>query len=164
MVVDGEVVDTFGAPGLVIAGALPRFDPSVIVDGRDPVRPGEATVVQQNAEDHGIDDRRRNRCRHPPRRQDDDAWSGSSPIGEGGSALGGATVIELTPLGMCEHWFDLQGSVVLDQRHRARRRRSGRALGASVAAACPLEPRARRPPSENSAETADEINDQIGSF
>ena len=98
MVVDGQVVDTFGAPGLVIADSLPRFDPSVILEGRDPVRSGEATVLQQNAEDHGvaIGDQIGVATRHGVKPI---TVVGITSIGEGGSAFGGATVIELDALG-----------------------------------------------------------------
>ena len=160
MVVDDEVVDTFGAPGLVIADALPRFDPSVIVDGRDPVRPGEATVLQQNAEDHGIGvgDEIGVVTRHGVKPI---TVVGITSIGEGGSAFGGATVIELTRSDV-ESWFDLQGrassiSVIADDGV------DPAALARSVGAVLPGSARAQTA-SANSAETADEINDQIGSF
>ena len=55
ILVEGEVVDTFGAPGLVIGSASEAFDPTENVAGRDPTGPGEASLLEQNAEDHGID-------------------------------------------------------------------------------------------------------------
>src|SRR5690349_3251240 len=40
MVVDGKVVDTMGAPPLVIGTPTPQFDPTEPVAGRQPVRAG----------------------------------------------------------------------------------------------------------------------------
>ena len=39
LVVDGEVVETFGAPGLVMADTDDRFDPTEIVEGQTRGRP-----------------------------------------------------------------------------------------------------------------------------
>jgi putative ABC transport system permease protein len=160
LVVDDEVVETFGAPGLVMADALPRFDPSVAVAGRDPVRSGEATVLEQNAEDHGIEigDRIGVVTRHGVMPI---TVVGITAIGDGGSAFGGATVIELTRSDV-ETWFDLEGrassiSVIAEDGV------DPAALARDVAAVLPPTARAQTA-SENSTETADEINDQIGAF
>jgi putative ABC transport system permease protein len=160
MVVDGEVVDTFGAPGLVVADATPQFDPSETVAGHDPTRPGEATVLEQNAEDNGIEvgDEIGVTTQLGVKRV---TVVGITRFGEGGSALGGTTLVELTRTEV-ERLFDLTGklssvSVIAD---------SGvdpAELSRRLDAALPGSARVQTA-SENAEESADEINDQIGAF
>jgi putative ABC transport system permease protein len=160
MVVDGEVVETFGAPGLVVSDGTPRFDPSETVAGHDPTRPGEATVLEQNAEDNGIEvgDEIGVTTQLGVKRV---TVVGITRFGEGGSALGGTTLVELTRT-QIERWFDLTGklssvSVIAD---------SGvdpAELSRRLDAALPGSARVQTA-SENAEESADEINDQIGAF
>ena len=160
IVVDGEPVETFGAPGLVVGDASEQFDPSDTVTGRDPERPGEAALLAQNAEDEGI--RIGDRIEVVTRR-------GSKPVtvvgtfefGEGGAALGGTTVVEV-PTPQVQDWFDLKGEVstisVIGEPDTDIATLSDR-----VDVVLPTGVRAQTA-QENADETADEINDQIGSF
>ena len=160
LVVDGEVVETFGAPGLVIADSAERFDPSEIVDGRDPQAPGEGTVFVANAEDNGIEIG--DRIGVVTRRGEKQVTvTGFVGYGEGGSSLGGATGVEL-PLDTLQRWFDQEGrvtsvSVIADPGV------SAGDLAARIDAALPNTVKVQTA-SENAEESADEINDQIGSF
>ena len=160
IVVDGEVVETFGAPGLVVADADPRFDPSETIAGRDPLRPGEIAVLEQNAEDNGIElgERIGVATRHGTEQA---TVVGIFAFGEGGSSVGGATVVEVTGPQL-ERWFDLGGrvssvSVIAEPGV------DPALLSARVDAALPELAKVQTA-SENAQETADEINDQIGSF
>ncbi len=160
IVVDGDVVDTFGAPGLVIAQPGERFDPSQTVAGHAPMRAGQASVLEQNAADHGIElgDRIGVATRHGVRHV---TVTGIFAFGEGGSSLGGATAVEL-PRAQVQRWFDLDGkvstvSVLAD---------SGvdpALLAERIKRAVPGNPKVQTA-AENASESADEINDQIGSF
>ncbi len=160
MVVDGEVVETFGAPGLVIADAAPRFDPSETVEGRDPTGPDEASVLEQNATDNGIEigDRIGVTTRHGIKHV---TVVGLIAFGEGGSALGGTTVVELDRARVAQ-WFDLEDklssiSVIADDGV------DPQILSDRIDAALPKAAKVQTA-SENAEESADEINDQIGSF
>src|SRR5690349_18325245 len=109
IVVDGEVVETHGAPGLVIADSAERFDPSEIVAGRDPRAFDEATVFADNAEDNGIEVG--DRIGVVTRRGEKQVTvTGFVGYGEGGSSLGGATGVEL-PLRTVQRWFDQEGRI-----------------------------------------------------
>ncbi len=88
---------------------------------------------------------------------------GTFDFGEGGSALGGTTVVVL-PRDQVQRWFDLEGEftsigVIADAGRRSGRSSRTRIVGGAARRA----PRSR-PPTENAEETAEEINDQIGSF
>jgi putative ABC transport system permease protein len=160
MVVDGEPVDTFGAPPLVVGDASEEFDPSDTVSGRDPDRPGEAAVLAQNAADEGIGlgDEIGVVTRRGVRPV---TVVGTFEFGEGGSALGGTTVVEV-PTTQVQDWFDLEGEVstisVIGEPGT-----DPKTLSADVGAVLPEGARAQTA-QENADETADEINDQIGSF
>jgi putative ABC transport system permease protein len=160
LVVDGEVVETQGAPGLVMADSDDRFDPSEVVEGRDPEAPFEATVFEGNAEDNGIEigDRIGVTTRQGEKQV---IVTGLIRFGEGGSSLGGTTGIEL-PREQVQEWFDLQGkvttvSVIADPGV------SPEALAERVDSVLPEGAKVQTA-SENAEESADEINDQIGSF
>ncbi len=160
IVVDGKVVETFGAPGLVIADSQPRFDPAETVAGRDPVRAGEVTILQQNAEDQGVQigDEIGVVTRHGTRPV---TVVGVFAIGEGGSAFGGATAIVMTRSEV-ERLFDLEGrassiSVIADEGT------DPTALARHLDAVLPDSARAQTA-TESADEDAAEINDQIGSF
>ena len=160
IVVDGEVVDTLGAPGLVIGwGGDERFDPTRISEGRPPQR-GEVSVLEQNAIDNGIEvgDTIGVVTRHGVR---DATVSGIFEFGEGGSALGGTTVVE-APTDEVREWFDLKGRAT--------------SIGVIATVGVPSEVLADRidtalggsakvqTASENAQESSDQVNDQIGSF
>ena len=160
LVVDGEVVETFGAPGLVVADASERFDPGEVVAGRDPRRSGEASLLEQNAADQGIEigDRIEVATRRGLKPV---TVVGTFAFGDGGSSLGGTTVVEL-PRRDVERWFGLEGrlssiSVIAEPGV------PGPELSDRVAAVLPSSARSQTA-DENAQETADEINDQIGSF
>ena len=160
LVVDGEVVETFGAPGLVMADTDDRFDPTEIVEGRDPRAAGEAAVFEGNADDNGIEigDRIGVTTRHGEKQV---TVTGLISFGNGGSSLGGATGIEL-PLEQVQRWFDLEGrvssvSVIADPGV------DPEALSERIDAALPETAKVQTA-TENAEETADEVNDQIGSF
>ena len=160
IVVDGEVVETFGAPGLVVGDASERFDPSEVVEGRDPERSGEASLLEQNAEDQGVEvgDRIGIATR---RGLSEVEVVGIIAFGEGGSSLGGTTVVELTTPEV-QRLFDRRGelssiSVIAEPAT------DGSALRDRVAEVMPPEVRVQTA-AENAEESAEEINDQIGSF
>ncbi|MET0957737.1 MAG: FtsX-like permease family protein [Solirubrobacterales bacterium] len=160
ILVEGEVVDTFGAPGLVIGSASEAFDPTENVAGRDPTGPGEASLLEQNAEDHGIDvgDRIGVATRHGVETV---TVVGVFAYGEGGSALGGTTAVELPPR-QVQRWFDLRGRVS-SINVIAEPGVEPAELSERVAAALPSSARSQTA-DENAEETANEINDQIGAF
>jgi putative ABC transport system permease protein len=160
LVIDGEVVDTFGAPGLVVAAASPRFEPSETVAGRRPRSSGEAALLEQNAQSEGIGigDRIGIATRKGMRPV---TVVGLFAFGAGGTSLGGTTVVEL-PRADVSRWFGLEGrlssiSVIAEPRIEADElsRRIERVLPSSARA---------QTADENADETADEINDQIGAF
>jgi putative ABC transport system permease protein len=160
LVVDGEPIDTFGAPGLVVGDASERFDPSTIVAGRDPAAPGEAAVIEQNVEDHGIAvgdaiEIETRRGLKPV------TIVGAFAFGEGGSSLGGTTVIEV-PVAQVQRWFDLEGEVS-SVSVIAEPGTDPAPLAERIEAVLPADARAQTA-TENAQESADEINDQIGSF
>ena len=160
LVVDGEVVETFGAPGLVMADTDDRFDPTEIVEGRDPRAAGEAAVFEGNADDNGIEVG--DRIGVTTRRGEKQVTvTGLISFGKGGSSLGGTTGIEL-PLEQMQRWFDLEGrvssvSVIADPGVVPED------LSERIAAALPQTAKVQTA-TENAEETADEVNDQIGSF
>jgi putative ABC transport system permease protein len=160
MIVDGEPVETFGAPPLVFSDAPDRFDPSTIVDGRDPSGPGEASILAVNAADHDISvgDTIGVATARGERQVE---VVGTFEFGDGGSSLGGATGVELTREQVWS-WFDLSGEytsigVIADEGV------APDALSDRVDAA--LGGDAKVQTADQSAdEAAAEINDQIGSF
>jgi putative ABC transport system permease protein len=160
LVVGGETVDTFGAPALVAGDASEQFDPSESVSGRDPERPGEAAVLAQNAEDQGIEvgDRIEVVTRRGLKPL---TVVGTFEFGEGGSALGGTTFVEV-PTAQVQRWFDLRGKVSTIS-VIAEPGTDPAAISERVGAVLPTGVRAQTA-EENAGETADEINDQIGSF
>jgi putative ABC transport system permease protein len=160
LVVDGEVVETFGAPGLVVADASEEFDPSETVAGRDPRAPREAGILEQNAEREGIEvgDRVGVATRRGVRPV---TIVGIFAFGEGGSSLGGTTVVEL-PRAEMQRWFGLEGrlssiSVIAEPGFQPAE------LAGRLTEALPSSARAQTA-DENAEESADEINDQIGAF
>ena len=160
IVVDGEPVSTFGAPPLVIAAGDESFDPTEIVDGHRPESPGQAMLLVDNADDHGISvgDEIGISTRSGERRVD---VVGTFEFGAGGSSLGGATVVEL-PRSDIWRWFDLGGRFTsigaiaddgVDPATLAARVEDALPAGLKVQTA-----------DENADEAAAEVNDQIGSF
>ena len=81
--------------------------------------------------------------------------------GEGGSALGGTTAVELPPR-QVQRWFDLRGRVS-SINVIAEPGVEPAELSERVAAALPSSARSQTA-DENAEETANEINDQIGAF
>ncbi len=160
LVVDGEVVETMGAPAFVSASGDPRFDPTEQTSGERPLAPGEINLLTQNAEDNGI--------------QIGDeigltTKSGVKPVtvvgtfdfGEGGAALGGTTAVTM-PIGQLRDWFRLEDEVS-SVSIAAAASVDPSDLSARVSEMLPAAARSQTA-SENAAESADEINDQIGSF
>jgi putative ABC transport system permease protein len=160
LVVDGEPVDTMGAPGFVSADSSDAFDPTTVVSGRDPRQPGEATLLEQNAIDNGLEigDRIGVVTRHG---ETSLTLVGTKRFGETGSSIGGTTVVGMYGPQM-QRLFDLEGevstiSVIADPGVDPDE------LAARVEGVLPAGARAQT--AEQSAdETASEVNDQIGSF
>jgi putative ABC transport system permease protein len=160
LIVDGEPMDTMGAPGFVMADSRDAFDATTTVGGRDPGRPGEATVLEQNAIDNGLEvgDRIAVATRHGKEAL---TLVGIERFGETGSAIGGTTVVGMYGPQM-QRLFDLEGrvstiSVIADPGVDAD------GLAARIEEVLPAGARAQT--AEQSAdETASEVNDQIGSF
>ncbi|MEO8091828.1 MAG: FtsX-like permease family protein [bacterium] len=159
LVVDGKTVETMGAPGLVLGASSERFDPSEIAAGRKPAADNEAALLSQNAEDNGIElgDRIGVTTRRGVARV---TVVGLFTFGEAGS-LGGTTAVEM-PAAQVQRLFDLRGrfssiSVIgelgVDPGELSRR----------IEAVLPGSARVQTG-EENAQESADEINDQIGSF
>ncbi len=159
LVVDGETIETMGAPGLVLGASSERFDPSEVVAGRKPVADNEAALLEQNAVDNGVElgDRIGVTTRRGVARV---TVVGLFAFGEAGS-LGGTTAVEM-PAAQVQRLFDLRGrfsgiSVIgepgVDPGELAER----------VEAVLPGSARAQTAEA-NAQESADEINDQIGSF
>ncbi len=160
LVVDGEPIDTLGAPGLVIADAGERFDPTEIVAGRAPGARAEAVLLDENAEDNGIElgDRVGVTTRTGLRTVE---VVGLASFGDSGSALGGTTVVVL-PLTDVERWFGLEGrlsSVSVIAGAGVTPGELAARLDAALAGAATVQTA-----EQNAEETAAEINDQIGSF
>lgn len=160
LVVDGETVDTFGAPGIITADSAAEFDPTEAIAGRDPQAPGEAAILEQNASDQGIElgDTIGITTRHGVQEVE---VVGLLGFGEGASSLGGTTYAELIPSEV-ERLFDLQGRVTAIS-VIAEPGVSPESLAARIQTALPGAPKVRTA-SESAQESADEINDQIGSF
>ena len=159
MIIDGEPVETFGAPPLVIAYAGERFSPATTAEGHPPEGPGEASILADNATDNGISIGDTIGVA-TARGEKQVEVVGTFEYGEGGSALGGTTAVVLTRDQMWR-WFDKQGEytsigVIADDGV------DPEVLSERVAAAVPGT---KVQTSDQSAdEAAEEINDQIGSF
>jgi putative ABC transport system permease protein len=160
LVVDGEVVDTQGAPSLVFGAAPERFSPVDPTAGRQPRTAGELSVLEQTAESQGLEvgDRVGLATRHGVRRFE---IVGRFAFGEGGSSLGGTSMV-IIPARQLQELWDSVGEVA-----------SIEAIASSGTAPEELARRVRRAlPSalkvqtgeQNAAESADEVNDQIGGF
>jgi len=160
MVVDGEPIETFGAPPLVIADSGERFDPSTTVEGRDPAGPGEAAILAENAADNGISVGDTIGVA-TARGEKQVEVVGTFEFGEGGSALGGTTMVELTR-DQVWRWFDRRGEftsigVIAGDGVDAD------LLSARIADALPGDAKVQTA-DQSADEAAEEINDQIGSF
>jgi putative ABC transport system permease protein len=160
LVVDGEVVETMGAPAFANADPSAAFDPTTVVAGRDPRRPGEATVLDENAADNGLQvgDRFGLVTRHGEVTL---KLVGTKQFGETGSAIGGATGVGLYPAEL-RRLFDLEGrvnsvSVIADPDV------SSEELAERVEVALPARLRAQTA-EQNAGESAEAVNDQIGAF
>ena len=160
MIVDGEPVETFGAPPLVVTDTAERFDPSVTVDGRDPAGPGEAAILADNAADNGISIGDTIGVA-TGRGEKQVEVVGTFEYGEGGSALGGTTIVALTR-DQLWRWFDQPGEytsigVIADDGV------DPQVLSDRISAALPGQAKVQTA-DQSADEAAEEINDQIGSF
>ncbi len=160
LVVDSEVVETMGAPAFVSAAGDPRFDPTEQTSGERPDAPGEINILAQNAEDNGVElgdeiGLTTNAGVKPV------TVVGTFDFGEGGAALGGTTAATM-PIDQIREWFGLDGEVSSISVAAAPSVDTND-LSARVSAVLPKGARSQTA-SENAAESADEINDQIGSF
>ena len=161
LVVDGEVIETMGAPAMVTAAGDERFDPTTTVSGRRPALPGEASLLRQNADDNGVE--LGDEIGLTTRRGTQQVKVvGLFDFGDGGSAaVGGATIAALTPRQL-QSLYRLErqvSSITVIAEDGV----SSDDLAARVAAVLP--PAARSQTSgDNAQETAEEVNDQIGSF
>lgn len=161
MVVDGEPVDTLGAPPLVLSHPGERFDPTTNVEGRDPMGPGEASVLAQNAEDHGIEVGDTIGVA-TARGEKPVEVVGTFDYGEGGSSLGGATAVTLTR-DQLWRWFDREGELTTIG-VIAEEGVDPAALSQRLKAALPSDDIEFETADQNAEEAAEEINDQIGAF
>jgi putative ABC transport system permease protein len=159
LVVDGKEIKTTGAPSLVFSTEPEPFDPTEVVDGRDPVNPGEIAVSKDQADHHGIDvgDRVQLETSHGAKAV---TVVGLVNFGGSGSAAGYGFTIA-TP-GDIARWYDQEGEVAQ----------------VSIAAASGVTPeelvrrlRARVPADvkvqtgqENADEQARDISNSINSF
>ncbi len=160
IVLDGEPVDTMGTPPLVFADSREEFDPTQIAEGRGTEAPGEATVLQQNAEDNGIEvgDRIGIATRNGEREV---TVVGLITYGEGGSSLGGTTAVALYRHDF-DRWFDFAGKasaidVIADEGT------DPGLLADRLEAELGKEAKIQTA-QENADESAEEINDSIGGF
>lgn len=160
MIVDGEPVETFGAPPLVISDTPERFDPTTNVEGHDPDGPGEASILAQNAADQGIEIGDTIGVA-TARGEKQVTVVGTFDYGKDGASLGGTTAIELTR-DQLWRWFDRRGEftsigVVAEDGVEAGvlAERISAELGGSVEV---------ETADQSAEEAAEEINDQIGSF
>jgi putative ABC transport system permease protein len=160
LVIDGEVVETAGAPSFVFGVSPDRFSPVSLLSGRQPRAPGELSVLQQTAERRDLDvgDRVGLATNHGVRRFD---VVGIFAFGEAGSSLGGTSMVIIPPRQLAA-LYDLRGEVSsveviaspgtppaeLAQRIRA-------ALPGSLTV---------QTAEQSAQEAADEVNDQIGAF
>ncbi len=160
VIVDGKALDTEGAPSLVVGYAPEPFNPTRLLEGREPLRRGEAAVLQQTAERAGlgVGDELRLATDRGVRRL---RVSGIIAFGSGGSSLGGATLV-VAPQRQVQRWFGMRGrvsgvDVVAD---------AGVAPGQLAEAIRAALPRGLKvqTAAESARESADEINSQIGGF
>src|SRR5581483_9312339 len=107
VIVDGKALDTGGAPSLVVGYAPEPFNPTRLLEGREPLRRGEAAVLQQTAERAGlgVGDELRLATDRGVRRL---RVSGIIAFGSGGSSLGGATLV-VAPQRQVQRWFGMRG-------------------------------------------------------
>ena len=160
LVVAGEVVDTQGAPSFVFGAAPERFSPVDPVRGRQPRAPGELSVLEQTADSQNLDvgDRVGLATRHGVRRFE---VVGVFAFGEGGSSLGGTSMVTI-PTQQVQELYDYDGEVVSIEAIAS----SGvapEALARRVRAALPSSLKVQTA-EQNAEESADEVNDQIGGF
>ena len=160
LVVDGEVVGTMGAPAFATADPSDEFDPTSVASGRDPMRPGEATVLDENATENGLQvgDHIGLVTRHG---EVSLTLVGTKRFGETGSAIGGATGVGMYAPQL-RRLFDLEGrvntvSVIADPEI------SSEDLAGRIETALPTGTRAQTA-EQNADETAKAVNDQIGAF
>ena len=107
LVVDGELIESQGAPALVFSNVDPRLNPSEAIEGRLPENPGEVAVIEDTA------DRADVTAGTPGVRLA--TATGTQPVEIVGvfrlgdvSSIGGATVV-LTTFGDAQRWFDREG-------------------------------------------------------
>jgi putative ABC transport system permease protein len=157
LVIDGEVVETMGAPAFVSGTSPEEFDPTELVSGRRPELPGEAALLDQNAQDQGVE--LGDEIGIATRR-------GIETVEVVGlvsfdAAVGGTTVVSV-PTRQLQSWFGLEGQVssidVL-----AEPGVSAGDLALRVDQVLPPSARAQTA-SENAAEASSEVNNQIGRF
>ena len=160
LVVDGEVVDTAGAPSFVFGTAPERFSPIEPLAGRQPRAPGELSVLEQTADRQNLDvgDRVGLATRQGVRRF---RVVGVFSFGEGGSSLGGTSMVTI-PSEQVQELYDYQGEVS-----------SIEAIASPGTAPEELSQRLRgvlpgslevQTAEQSAQESADEVNDQIGGF
>ena len=160
LVVDGEVVETAGAPSFVFGAAPDRFSPVELLAGRQPRAPGELSVLQQTADRQNLDpgERVALATNHGVRSFE---VVGVFAFGEGGSSLGGTSMVIIPPRQLAD-LYDLRGEVssveVIASPWTGPAKLSRR-----IRAALPGSLKVQT--AEQSAqEAADEVNDQIGGF
>lgn len=107
LVVDGELVESRGAPALVFSNVDSRLNPSEAIEGRLPENPGEVAVIEDTADRADV-------TVGTPRVRLATA-TGTQPVEIVGifrlgdvSSIGGATVV-LTTFGDAQRWFDREG-------------------------------------------------------
>jgi putative ABC transport system permease protein len=160
IVLDGDPVETFGAPPLVVSDAPDRFDPSTLAEGRDPTGPGEAAILADNAADNGIEigDTIGVATAHGEKQVE---VVGTFEFGTGGSSVGGATIVELTR-DQLWRWFDRSGeytSIGVIAEEGA----NPEALSAGLGEVLPGDVQVQTA-DQSADEAATEINDSIGAF
>ena len=158
LVVDGEFVETMGAPAMLTAVGDARFDPSETVEGRRPEALGEVSIFSENAEDNGI---ALGDVIGIATRSGTHEATVVGIIEFGGAAVGGATMAGAT-MEQVQAWSGLEDeitsvSVIADAGV------SSSDLAGRIQAVVPQGIRSQTA-SENAEETADQVNDTIGAF
>ncbi len=160
LVVDGKHVEpNANAPVIVASVMSDPFNPTRAVEGRQPRRPGEISLLKENAEDEDI--RLGQRIGLATR-------TGVKPVTVVGfvqygdvSSVGGATLI-ITTLADAQRWFELEGRVS-DIAVAAAPGVSPQQLVRRIGPVLPRTLQAKTG-EQDAADEAKEVNDQIGSF
>jgi putative ABC transport system permease protein len=111
LVVDGEIIESEGAPAFVFSDVDPSINPNVPLEGRLPENPGEVAVIKDTADKHDLSVGQTGIELATRRGTQPVEIVGVFRYGEVES-IGGATVV-LTTFGDAQRWFDREGQTSL---------------------------------------------------